>query len=53
MDKLDAMTSVARLDDLPELSSEILKGQIRSCTVVDVRAWALLHALRVFCYNRQ
>ena len=39
MDKLDAMTSVVRLDDLPELSSKILKGQIRSRTVVDVRAW--------------
>ena len=36
MDKLDAMTSVVRLDDLPELSSKILKGQIRSRT--DVRA---------------
>ena len=38
MDKLDAMTSVVRLDDLPELSSKILKGQIRGGTVVDVRA---------------
>ena len=48
MDKLDAMTSVVRLDDLPELSSEILKGRIRGRT--DVRAWALLHAARIFCY---
>jgi acrylyl-CoA reductase (NADPH) len=38
MDKLDAMTSVVRLNDLPELSSEILKGQIRGRTVIDVRA---------------
>lgn len=38
MDKLDVVTSVVRLDDLPELSSKILKGQIRGRTDVDVRA---------------
>jgi acrylyl-CoA reductase (NADPH) len=38
MDKLDVMTSVVRLDDLPELSSKFLKGQIRGHTVVDIRA---------------
>jgi acrylyl-CoA reductase (NADPH) len=36
MDELDVMTSVGRLDELPELSSKILKGQIRDRT--DVRA---------------
>jgi acrylyl-CoA reductase (NADPH) len=49
MDELGVMTSVVRLDELPELSSKILKGQIRSRT--DVCAWALLQAARVFCYN--
>jgi transposase-like protein len=38
MDKLDVMTSVVRLDDLPELGSKILEGQIRGRTVIDVRA---------------
>ena len=51
MNKLDVMTSVVRLDDRPEASSKILKGQIRGCAVVDACARALLHVTRVFCYS--
>jgi len=38
MEKLDAMTSVAALGELPELAGRILKGAIRGRVVVDVRA---------------
>jgi len=38
MAKLDAMTSVVPLGDLPELAGKILKGEIRGRVVVDVRA---------------
>jgi acrylyl-CoA reductase (NADPH) len=38
MDKLDAMTSVVPLSELPELASEILKGSTRGRVVVDTRA---------------
>jgi hypothetical protein len=37
LDKLDAMTAVAGLADLPGLSDKILKGGIRGRLVVDVR----------------
>jgi acrylyl-CoA reductase (NADPH) len=37
MDKLEAMVSPARLEDLPELGAAILKGQVRGRIVVDVR----------------
>jgi acrylyl-CoA reductase (NADPH) len=36
MDKLDAMTSVAGLADLPELAKSILKGEIKGRTLIDV-----------------
>ena len=36
--KLDAMTSVRPLADVPQLASEILKGQVRGRTVIDVNA---------------
>ena len=36
MDKLDAMTGVAGLRDLPELAGKILKGQVRGRTVIDL-----------------
>lgn len=36
MDKLDDMTTVAALGDLPELGSRILKGQVQGRTVIDV-----------------
>jgi acrylyl-CoA reductase (NADPH) len=36
MDKLDAMTGVAGLRDLPELAAKILKGQVRGRTVIDL-----------------
>ncbi len=36
MDKLRAMIRPARLDDLPDLGAEILKGQVRGRVVVDV-----------------
>ncbi|SDE91561.1 MDR family oxidoreductase [Limimaricola pyoseonensis] len=36
MDKLRAMIRPARLDDLPGLGAEILKGQVRGRVVVDV-----------------
>jgi acrylyl-CoA reductase (NADPH) len=38
MDKLDAMTSVVPLSELPELAGEILKGSTRGRVVVDTRA---------------
>ena len=38
MEKLDAMTETATLDDLPKLGAEILKGQVRGRVVVDVNA---------------
>jgi len=37
MEKLDAMTSVVPLSDLPELAGQILKGVTRGRVVVDVR----------------
>lgn len=36
LDKLDAMTTVAPLAELPELGRRILKGQVRGRVVVDV-----------------
>lgn len=36
--KLDAMTSVRPLADVPQLASEILKGKVRGRTVIDVNA---------------
>jgi len=38
MEKLDAMTSVAPLAELPALAGQILKGAVRGRVVVDVRA---------------
>ena len=38
MDKLDAMISMATLDDLPRLGREILAGQIKGRTVIDLNA---------------
>lgn len=38
MDKLEAMVHPATLSDLPELGSDILKGQIKGRVVVDVNA---------------
>jgi acrylyl-CoA reductase (NADPH) len=35
-DKLDAMTNVATLADLPRLGADILKGQVRGRVVIDV-----------------
>ena len=36
MDKLDAMTSGARLEDLPRLGGDILQGKVRGRVVVDL-----------------
>ncbi len=36
MEKLDALTTVRPMADLPQLAGEILKGQIRGRTVIDV-----------------
>ncbi len=36
--KLDAMTAVRPLADVPQLATEILKGQVRGRTVIDVNA---------------
>ena len=38
MDKLEAMAQPATLSDLPRLSAEILKGQVKGRVVVDVNA---------------
>ena len=38
LDKLDAMTSTAKLADAPALAETILKGQVRGRTVIDVKA---------------
>ena len=38
MDKLEAMVQPATLADLPELGSQILKGQVKGRVVVDVNA---------------
>lgn len=38
MDKLDAMIETAKLDDLPGLGRDILKGKVKGRIVVDVRA---------------
>jgi acrylyl-CoA reductase (NADPH) len=38
LDKLDAMTTTAKLADLPRLADDILKGQVRGRVVVDVNA---------------
>ncbi len=38
MDKLDAMIKPATLSDLPQLGSDILKGQVQGRVVVDVNA---------------
>ena len=37
MDKLEAMVRPATLADLPQLGSDILKGQVQGRVVVDVR----------------
>jgi acrylyl-CoA reductase (NADPH) len=37
LDKLDAMTTVANLGDAIKLAEQILKGQLRGRTVIDVR----------------
>jgi acrylyl-CoA reductase (NADPH) len=36
LDKLDAMTTVIRLEDLPEWGGKILKGQVQGRVVVDL-----------------
>lgn len=36
MDKLDSMTQRARLEDLPELSKQILEGQVRGRVVIEI-----------------
>jgi acrylyl-CoA reductase (NADPH) len=36
LDRLEAMTVSARLDEVPQLAAEILKGQVRGRVVVDV-----------------
>ena len=36
LDKLETMTITARLDEVPHLAAEILKGQIRGRVVVDL-----------------
>jgi acrylyl-CoA reductase (NADPH) len=38
LDKLEAMTTVAPLTDVPELAKTILKGGVRGRTVIDVNA---------------
>ena len=38
MDKLEAMIQPATLEDLPQLGSDILKGQVKGRVVVDVQA---------------
>ena len=38
LEHLDAMTSVSGLGDLPALADDILKGQVRGRTVIDVNA---------------
>ncbi len=38
LDKLDAMTVAARLDEVPHLATQILKGQICGRVVVDPNA---------------
>jgi acrylyl-CoA reductase (NADPH) len=36
--QLDAMTTVARLGDVPRLAADIVKGRVRGRIVVDVNA---------------
>jgi acrylyl-CoA reductase (NADPH) len=38
LDKLDAMTTVRPLGDVPAITADILKGQVRGRTVIDVNA---------------
>ena len=38
LDKLDALTTVRPLADVPAVTAEILKGQVRGRTVIDVNA---------------
>ena len=38
MDKLDETTNVVPFDDLLPLSKDIIKGQVRGRTVIDVNA---------------
>ena len=38
LDKLDAMTSVRPMADVPAVTADILKGQVRGRTVIDVNA---------------
>jgi len=38
MDRLDTITQTALLSDAPRLAAEILKGQLRGRTVIDVNA---------------
>jgi len=38
LDKLDAMTTVRPLADVPAIAADILKGQVRGRTVIDINA---------------
>jgi len=38
LEKLDSMTQIATLSDLPQLGADILKGQIKGRVIVDVNA---------------
>ena len=38
MDKLEAMITPAKLEDLPRLGADILKGQVKGRVVVDLNA---------------
>jgi acrylyl-CoA reductase (NADPH) len=38
LDKLDAMTSVRPLKDAPQIAAQILQGQVRGRTVIDLDA---------------
>jgi acrylyl-CoA reductase (NADPH) len=38
LDKLDAITEVAALADVPRIAAQILQGQIRGRVVIDVNA---------------
>ena len=35
LDKLDAMTEIRPLSDVPQITADILKGQVRGRTVID------------------
>ncbi|CAN0559130.1 unnamed protein product, partial [Laminaria digitata] len=38
LEKLDALTNVISLNDVPDVASAILKGQVRGRTVVNINA---------------